>query len=149
MPCPTLHVFVKLNRLTFDRHLGLLHAICALASLYSPIITDPKLDKARWNAAGGLFGPDIQGPLDPTDGEERRFPKTFYDLRGAWEEGFGVTHIRLASMCLRISLRDGDRVLQLVQGIYSRSPDYNHSEMAFVRVPEDPLYVRGTPTVWE
>lgn len=94
-------------------HLALLHAICGLASLYSPIIADPKLDKTRTNALDGLFGPDIHGPLDPADDEQvkHRFPKTLYDLKGAWDKGFGVAHIRLASMSLRLSMGDRKSVV--------------------------------------
>lgn len=83
------------------------------------MITDPKLNKARRSAVDGFFGSDIHGLLDLGDGEEEkhRFPKAFFDLKGAWGEGFGVAHILLATTGLRKSLRDGDRVLQLIQGM--------------------------------
>ncbi|KAG8963644.1 hypothetical protein FRC05_004578 [Tulasnella sp. 425] len=98
-------------------HVALIHAICGLASLYSPIIADPKLDRAKANAAGGLFGPNLSMPVGPADGihGKNHFPKTLYDLRGDWDEGFGIAHIRLASMGLRLSVQEGDRLLQVLQ----------------------------------
>lgn len=102
----------------FTRHISLLHAICGLASLYSSIITDPKLDRTRANAAEGLFGPSINGPLEPAKDEGKNFfPKTLFDVKGAWDEGFGIAQIRLASATLRLSVREGDRLLQILQGI--------------------------------
>ncbi|KIO22770.1 hypothetical protein M407DRAFT_9773 [Tulasnella calospora MUT 4182] len=97
-------------------HTALLHAICGLASLYSPIIADPKVGMARANAAEGFFGPSTTEPLGPGANEGKsRFPKSVYDLKGAWDEAFGVAHIRLASINLRISVREGDRLLQMLQ----------------------------------
>ncbi|KIO22768.1 hypothetical protein M407DRAFT_27721 [Tulasnella calospora MUT 4182] len=115
---PTFMVALRQLPTSLDfPHIALLHAICGLASLYSPIIADPTLAAARANAAAGLFSPSISGPLDPTNGEQdtRRFPKSLYDLRNIWDEGFGVSHIRLASMSLRLSVREGDRLLQMLQ----------------------------------
>ncbi|KAG9015675.1 hypothetical protein FRB90_004494 [Tulasnella sp. 427] len=123
-------------------HIALLHAICGLASLYSPIITDPTMDKTRAEAAAGVINPSLVSFLDVEDGEHGRkqFPKTLFDLHGAWDEGFGASHIRLASMTLRLSVREGDRLLQMLQGVYC-----SEGFEPLSRLPPGMLFLFGRP----
>ncbi|KAG9047470.1 hypothetical protein FS837_002184 [Tulasnella sp. UAMH 9824] len=115
---PTFMVALRQLPTSLDfPHVALLHAICGIASLYSPIIGDPKKEAARANAAEMLRSPSISRLRDRANGEQGtpRFAKSLYDLKDTWDEAFGVSHIRMASMSLRLSVREGDRLLQMLQ----------------------------------
>lgn len=98
----------------------MLHAICGLASLYTPVTADPELDRARTMASvGWRFTRIIPGVYLPDNGGGKPgLPTTVFDVleKGTWEEGFGAAHIRLASRNLTPSVRVGDRLLQMLQG---------------------------------
>ncbi|KAG8945758.1 hypothetical protein FRC04_000524 [Tulasnella sp. 424] len=109
-------------------HVALLHAICGMASLFSPIIRDtpaPGLDPLNGATASfnsGIlyrkFGNNDQGP--------RYFPRKLEDVVGEDEAGFGGSHIRWASAAFRLAMQNGDRLIQLMQaGIICAW--YNHT----------------------
>ncbi|KAG8963640.1 hypothetical protein FRC05_004574 [Tulasnella sp. 425] len=96
-------------------HVALLHAICGLASLYSPIITDTKKDP-YWNS-GSEFNSAIVIRPYAREGVQGKhyFPKSLKDIMDIGEEGFGAAHIRWAAASMRLAVREGDRLLQLLQ----------------------------------
>ncbi|KAG8963641.1 hypothetical protein FRC05_004575 [Tulasnella sp. 425] len=103
-------------------HVALLHAICGLASLYSPIIADTKMDSKtpHWNPhwnSGPEFNSAIVFRPYAREGVQGKhyFPKSLKDIMDIGEEGFGAAHIRWAAASMRLALREGDRLLQLLQ----------------------------------
>ncbi|KIO22827.1 hypothetical protein M407DRAFT_27699 [Tulasnella calospora MUT 4182] len=109
-------------------HVALLHAICGIASLFSPIIRDTlaadldPLNGATASFNSGIlyrkFGNNDQGP--------RYFPRKVEDIVGDDESGFGGSHIRWASAAFRLAMQNGDRLVQLMQaGIICAW--YNHT----------------------
>ncbi|KAG9047467.1 hypothetical protein FS837_002181 [Tulasnella sp. UAMH 9824] len=98
-------------------HVALLHAICGLASLYSPIITDPTKDPANAHFPSGSFNSAIIFRPNAEEGVQGKhyFPKSLQDIMDIGEEGFGAAHIRWAAASLRLSVREGDRLVQLLQ----------------------------------
>ncbi|KAG9015673.1 hypothetical protein FRB90_004492 [Tulasnella sp. 427] len=101
-------------------HVALLHAICGLASIYSPIITDtreqPETDHSHLHTSGSFNSAIVFRPYAEEGVQgEYYFPKRLEDIMDVGEEGFGAAHIRWAAASLRLSVRDGDRLLQLLQ----------------------------------
>lgn len=98
-------------------HVALLHAICGLASLYSPIITDERNDPDSAHFPSGSFNSAIIFRPNAGEGVQGKhyFPKSLQDIMDIGEEGFGAAHIRWAAASLRLSVREGDRLLQLLQ----------------------------------
>lgn len=103
----------------FLRHVGLLHAICGLAALYSPIINETRRDSPKDSGPAGSFNSGIVYRPYATEGVkgERYFPKTVEDVIDVGEDGFGASHIRWAAASVRVSIGRGDRLFQLLQGI--------------------------------
>ncbi|KAG9008534.1 hypothetical protein FRB90_008808, partial [Tulasnella sp. 427] len=108
-------------------HVALLHAICGIASLFSPIIRDaPTADVDPVNGAAASFHSGIlyrklghsQGP--------RYFPRKLEDVAGEDDSGFGGSQIRWAAAAFRLAMQNGDRLVQLMQaGIICAW--YNHT----------------------
>ncbi|KAG9015672.1 hypothetical protein FRB90_004491 [Tulasnella sp. 427] len=98
-------------------HVALLHAICGLASIYSPIITDTRTEPRGAGFTSGSFNSAIVFRPYADEGVQGKhyFPKSLDDIIDVGEEGFGAAHIRWAAASLRLSVREGDRLLQLLQ----------------------------------
>ncbi|KAG9042988.1 hypothetical protein FS837_010152 [Tulasnella sp. UAMH 9824] len=98
-------------------HVAVLHAICALASLYSPIITQPPRKKPQDGRRVPIFASTIM--YRPSDAwgttEQRYFPRRVEDVLDPVPEGFGAMHARWAAESMKPSVRIGDRALQLLQ----------------------------------
>ncbi|KAG8892315.1 hypothetical protein FRC01_014232, partial [Tulasnella sp. 417] len=109
-------------------HVALLHAICGIASLFSPIIRDtPAADLDPLNGATASFNSGIlYRKFGNNDQGPRYFPKKLEDIVGEDESGFGGSHIRWASAAFRLAMQNGDRLIQLMQaGIICAW--YNHT----------------------
>ncbi|KIO22818.1 hypothetical protein M407DRAFT_27692 [Tulasnella calospora MUT 4182] len=98
-------------------HVALLHAICGLAALYSPIINETRRDSSKDSGPAGSFNSGIVIRPDASEGVqgERYFPKNVEDVMDIGEDGFGASHIRWAAASVRVSLGRGDRLFQLLQ----------------------------------
>lgn len=98
-------------------HISLLHAICGVASLYSPVIREtasfvpPDSGSSRPFNSGIILRPDAE---DGVQGEHY-FPRSVEDILEPGPDGFGSMHIRWATDTLRLATRVGDRLLQLLQ----------------------------------
>lgn len=114
-------------------HVALLHAICGLASLYSPIITDERNDPDSAHFPSGSFNSAIIFRPNAGEGVQGKhyFPKSLQDIMDIGEEGFGAAHIRWAAASLRLSVREGDRLLQLLQS----ESRWNFSWLGFTHAP--------------
>ncbi|KAG9047466.1 hypothetical protein FS837_002180 [Tulasnella sp. UAMH 9824] len=150
-------------------HVALLHAICGLASLYSPVISDPKEDVLSqppdFPSKSSAFYPILVLRPNAKEGIQRKhyFPKSLEDIIDLGEEGFGAAHIRWAAASLRLAVLQGDRLLQLVQAaIWSIVKAYTwigsvtrlvgplgfHASEGFEplsRMPSTVLFLCGTP----
>jgi len=93
-------------------HVALLHAICAMASLYTPVIVEVPADPET-NKGTTFFHTGIQKVPQPMP---RYLPKTVEDILGDEDTGFGATQMRWCTMAVNAAARDGDRLLQLLQG---------------------------------
>ncbi|KAG9043659.1 hypothetical protein FS837_009294 [Tulasnella sp. UAMH 9824] len=98
-------------------HVGLLHAICGLAALYSPIINEARRDSPKDRGPAESFNSGIIYRSYAAEGVkgERYFPKTVEDVIDMGEDGFGASHIRWAAASVRVSIGRGDRLFQLLQ----------------------------------
>lgn len=98
-------------------HVSLLHAICGIASLYSPIIRE---STNRTPEDSGTSRPFNSGIILRPNAEEgvqgeHYFPRRVDDVVDPGPDGFGAMHIRWTESTLRLSTRVGDRLLQLLQ----------------------------------
>lgn len=102
--------------------MALLHAICGIASLFSPIIRDtPAADLDPLNGATASFNSGIlYRKFSNNDQGPRYFPRKLEDIVGEDESGFGGSHIRWASAAFRLAMQNGDRLIQLMQGWWKR-----------------------------
>ncbi|KAG9015676.1 hypothetical protein FRB90_004495, partial [Tulasnella sp. 427] len=99
-------------------HVAVLHAICAMASLYSPIITRPQGKVPDGLRVPHLFGSAVvYWPTKTRRSSWYYFPRRMEDVLDPVPEGFGATHARWAAESMKPSVRIGDRALQLLQGI--------------------------------
>ncbi|KAG8912773.1 hypothetical protein FRC00_003800 [Tulasnella sp. 408] len=81
----------------------------------------------RPNASGGIQG-------------KYYFPKTLDDIIDTKEEGFGEAHIRWAAASMRLAAREGDRLLQLLQGLH-----VSEGFEPLSRLPSNMLFLFGNP----
>lgn len=105
------------HTLSLSRHVALLHAICAMASLYTPIVGDSHIQSTTADmdvAAAGVMNVGIfQQRFSST---KRYFPQRVQDTLLEQASGFGSTHIWWADASIQKGLYAGDRVFQIVQG---------------------------------
>ncbi|KAG8996146.1 hypothetical protein FRB94_008536 [Tulasnella sp. JGI-2019a] len=99
-------------------HVNLLHAICALASLYTPIVTDvnPFDPEAAMHEGGAaVFNAGVVNrPFN--DSGPRYFPRRQEDLSDADDESdFAGVHIKWCWAGIKIAIRRGDALIQQVQ----------------------------------
>ncbi|KAG9009234.1 hypothetical protein FRB93_005730 [Tulasnella sp. JGI-2019a] len=105
-------------------HINLLHAICALASLYTPIVTDvnpfdPEAELHEGGAAVYSAGV-VNRPINYSG--RRYFPRRREDLADADDENdFAGVHMRWLWTGLKIAIRHGDAMLQQAQAEDSSS----------------------------
>ncbi|KAG8941096.1 hypothetical protein FRC04_004716 [Tulasnella sp. 424] len=87
---------------------------------FPPIVTDPKKDPAHAQFDPGSSSFNSAIIFRPNGGEgvqgKHYFPRTLRDVMDIGEEGFGAAHIRWAAASMRLAVREGDRLLQLLQG---------------------------------
>lgn len=102
-------------------HASLLHAICALASLYTPVITDiPPIDPEAGQVLAAAFN-DAFVNRDVGDGESsgvrtRRKEGKGRPLDVFAKFDFATAHLQWCGLGLRIALRRGEGMLQQLQG---------------------------------
>ncbi|KAG8902511.1 hypothetical protein FRB99_004385 [Tulasnella sp. 403] len=96
-------------------HVALLHAICAISSLYTPIITEAQPDINHGIGASASFNSGIMNRADGNQEGKRYFPRKVEDILGEEELGFGPAHIRWCGAVFRMAMQNGDRLLQLMQ----------------------------------
>ncbi|KAG8875654.1 hypothetical protein FRB97_004838 [Tulasnella sp. 331] len=100
-------------------HVNLLHAICALASMYTPIVTDvnpldPEADVHEGGAA--VFSAGIVN-RQFTDDNPRFFPRRQEDLGDVDDENdFAAVHLKWCWTGMKTSIRRGDALIQQTQG---------------------------------
>lgn len=101
------------------RHVNLIHAMSALASLYTPIVTlnpvlvNTKLDEGGTAAmSSGVFKRTSHG------NHPRYQPRTVEDLEGDREYDFAYIHTKWCYTGLRPAVQRGDSLLQQVQGAF-------------------------------
>ncbi|KAG8969215.1 hypothetical protein FRC05_001179 [Tulasnella sp. 425] len=96
---------------------SLLHAICGIASLYSPIIQEwareaaEDSDTTRPFNSGIVFRPDAEEGVQG----DRYYPRKVEDVLGPKPNSFGAAHIQWAGETMKLATRHGDRLLQLLQ----------------------------------
>ncbi|KAG9009235.1 hypothetical protein FRB93_005731 [Tulasnella sp. JGI-2019a] len=99
-------------------HVNLLHAICALASLYTPIVTDvnPSDPEAEIHEGGAaVFNAGVVNRRF-NDSGPRYFPRRQEDLADLEEElDFAGVHMRWCWAGMRVAIRRGDALIQQVQ----------------------------------
>ncbi|KAG8886977.1 hypothetical protein FRB98_000701 [Tulasnella sp. 332] len=99
-------------------HVNLLHAICALASMYTPIVTDvnpldPEADVHEGGAA--VFSAGIVN-RQFTDDNPRFFPRRQEDLGDVDDENdFAAVHLKWCWTGMKTSIRRGDALIQQTQ----------------------------------
>ncbi|KAG8911180.1 hypothetical protein FRC00_006944, partial [Tulasnella sp. 408] len=116
------------RQLTPAAHVALLHAICALASIYSPVLTQSPqkmpndIDRVRILSSAIMDRPEV------TLGPQGRhyFPRRVEDILDPIPEGFGAMHERWAAESMKPSLRINDRGLQLLQGASTEQINVQH-----------------------
>ncbi|KAG9042989.1 hypothetical protein FS837_010153 [Tulasnella sp. UAMH 9824] len=98
-------------------HISLLHAICGVASLYSPVIRETASYAPRDSGTARPFNSGIILRPNAEQGirGEHYFPRRVEDILEPGPDGFGSMHIRWATDTLRLATRVGDRLLQLLQ----------------------------------
>ncbi|KAG9038131.1 hypothetical protein FRB95_002571 [Tulasnella sp. JGI-2019a] len=99
-------------------HVNLLHAICALASLYTPIVTDVNpFDPEAENHEGGVavFNAGVVNrQFDESD--SRYFPRRQEDLADLDDEkDFAAVHMKWCWAGTKIAIRRGDALIQQAQ----------------------------------
>ncbi|KIO22819.1 hypothetical protein M407DRAFT_27693 [Tulasnella calospora MUT 4182] len=97
-------------------HVTLLHAICGIASLYSPIIRDPpakNLDPT--NGATASFHSAILYRKHGNTKRNQYFPRNLEDVMGDDDNSFGESHMKWCGATLRMAMQRGDRLIQLLQ----------------------------------
>ncbi|KIO22764.1 hypothetical protein M407DRAFT_27718 [Tulasnella calospora MUT 4182] len=98
-------------------HVSLLHAICGIASLYSPVIEEPRRDSPLEGYPARPFASGIISRPKGADGVQGKpyYPRRTEDILGPTPQSFGATHIQWAAETLKVASRVGDRLLQQVQ----------------------------------
>ncbi|KAG8969216.1 hypothetical protein FRC05_001180 [Tulasnella sp. 425] len=98
-------------------HVSLLHAICGIASLYSPIIQEWAREAAEYSNTTPPFNSGVvirPGAEKGVQGQQY-YPRRVEDVIGPKPNSFGTAHIRWAEQTMRLAMRVGDRLLQLLQ----------------------------------
>ncbi|KAG8989191.1 hypothetical protein FRB90_002375 [Tulasnella sp. 427] len=98
-------------------HVALLHAICGIASLYSPIIREYSSQSPEDSDTARPFNSGIVIRPNAEEGVQGKcyYPRSLKDVMGPGPDGFGSMHIRWAGETMRLATRSGDRLLQLLQ----------------------------------
>ncbi|KAG8905657.1 hypothetical protein FRB99_008498, partial [Tulasnella sp. 403] len=96
-------------------HIALLHAICAMGSLYTPVIEDKPPNLNYWKGATASFNSGIILTKEGEKGGDKYFPRRVEDMMAVEEGGFGTAQLRWCAAVFRLALLKGDRLLQLVQ----------------------------------
>ncbi|KAG8846766.1 hypothetical protein FRB96_001791 [Tulasnella sp. 330] len=123
-------------------HVNLLHAICALASIYTPIVTDvasvdPEADLHEGAAA--VFSSGVMNRKF-NDSGPRYFPRRPEDFADPEDQDFAAVHLKWCWVGMRIAVRRGDALIQQAQGV-NISPELR----PISRVPQSYLYNLDDP----
>ncbi|KAG9027772.1 hypothetical protein FRB95_007404 [Tulasnella sp. JGI-2019a] len=98
-------------------HVSLLHASCALASLYTPIVVDinpASLSEQRdLGAAATVSGGIVNHGFRWS--RQRYFPRSLEDIVAEEEHDFASSHIKWCHSSFRAALQRGDALLQIMQ----------------------------------
>lgn len=98
------------------RHVALLHAICACASLFTPIITDKPADTEVTLGAAAFLHSGRIFRLGGNEPGPRFIPKGMDNFSIVKDSSFGASQLRWCSIALRTAAQRADRLLQLMQG---------------------------------
>ncbi|KAG8940390.1 hypothetical protein FRC04_005274 [Tulasnella sp. 424] len=97
-------------------HVSLLHAICAIASLYSPVIRDPPAKNFDpTNGATASFDSAILYRKYENVRMNQYFPRRLEDVMGEDDNSFGESHVKWCGATLRMATQRGDRLIQLLE----------------------------------
>ncbi|KAG8882844.1 hypothetical protein FRB97_007668 [Tulasnella sp. 331] len=106
-------------------HVSLLHAFCALASIYTPVILDmnhvdfsKELDEG---AAATLSGGVVNRGFHQLG--KRYFPRRLEDITAEDEYDFASSHVRWCDLGFLAAMQRGDALIQQVQGLH-QSPGF-------------------------
>ncbi|KAG9043658.1 hypothetical protein FS837_009293 [Tulasnella sp. UAMH 9824] len=107
-------------------HVALLHSICGIASLYSPIIRDPPAKNG--DPESGATASFHSAILYRKYGNIRRnqyFPRKLEDVMGEDDNSFGDSHMKWSNATFRMAMQRGDRLIQLLQGAIEHQKPYS------------------------